>query len=96
MKRVVLVAIFAAAACSQGAPDDGLAQAVDHGGPKVAFDLRASPMPLIPFPNDVAATPDQNSPTGLRLNSSIAAPSRLESQQRALLDTLDGFGTFAP
>jgi hypothetical protein len=96
LKPVVLVAIFAAAACSQGAPDKGLAQAVDHGGPKVAFDLTAAPMPLIPFPNDVAATADQNSPTGLRVNSSIAAPTQLESRQRALVDTLDGFGTFAP
>ena len=49
MKRVVLVAIFALAACNQGSPDQGLAHSVDHGGPKVAFDLSASPLPLIPF-----------------------------------------------
>jgi Bacterial Ig-like domain len=96
LKRVVLVAIFAVAACNQGSPDEGLARAVDHGGPKVAFDLLAQPVPQIPFPNDLAATPDKNSPTGVRLNSSIAAPTLLESQQRGLIDTLDGFGTFAP
>ena len=95
MKRV-LVAILAIAACNQGSPDDGLARAVDHGGPKVAFNLLASPLPLIPFPNDIAATPDGTSPTGLRVNASIAAPTQLESQQRGLIDRLDGFGTFAP
>ena len=75
---------------------DGLAPSVDHGGPKIVFDLLRTPLPEIPFPNDLATRPDSSSPTGLRINASLVAPSQLERNVRGLLDTLDGFGTFAP
>ena len=96
--KLALAVIVASAtlACSSGAPFEGLAPAVDRGGPKVVFDLAANPLPQIPFPNDVATTPDPNSPTGLRFNAAIGAPTQLQANQLALLDTLDGFGTFAP
>jgi hypothetical protein len=87
---------FSLWACSAPAPVDGLAPAVDHGGPHVVFDLLRTPLPEIPFPSDIATIPDRTSPTGLRLNASLIAPSELERNARGLLDTLDGFGTFAP
>jgi hypothetical protein len=94
LKRAVLI-VTLAFGCSSSSLD-GLAAAVDHGGPKVQFDLAASPLPQVPFPNDVLTTDDSTSPTGLRLNGSLAAPSQLASRQRATFNQLDGFGTFAP
>jgi hypothetical protein len=82
-------------ACSS-APFEGLAPARNRGGPIVQFDLTAQPFPAVPFPNDVLTRPDPTSPTGLRLNAPLIAPSELEARMRGLLDTLDGFGTFAP
>lgn len=82
-------------ACSSGAYD-GLAPARATGGPAVRFDLRATPFAEIPFPNDLLTRPDPRSPTGLRVDASLVAPSSLEANQRALLDELDGFGTYAP
>src|SRR4029077_4026196 len=66
------------------------------GGPKLLFDLQKKPLPEIPFPNDLATRPDPGSPTGLRINASQIAPTKLEGNVRRLLDTLDGFGTYAP
>ena len=83
-------------ACARGAPLEGLAPARETGGPRVAFDLSHKPLPEIPFPNDLATRPDPTSPTGLRINASLIAPTQLERGVRGLLDTLDGFGTFAP
>ena len=87
---------LAAAGCAQGVPFEGLAPAQQTGGPRVSFDLSHRPLPEIPFPNDLATRIDPGSPTGLRLNASLIAPTQLESGVRGLLDTLDGFGTFAP
>jgi hypothetical protein len=95
LKRAVLIAT-ALTACNPGAHLEGLAAAVDRGGPHVVFDLGATPLPQIPFPNDIATTVDPASPTSLRLNSSLLAPSQFQELQQGLLDTLDGFGTFAP
>lgn len=82
-------------ACSTGAVQ-GLAPAEQTGGPRILFDLQKKPLPEIPFPNDLATRPDATSPTGLRVNASQIAPTHLESNVRRLLDTLDGFGTYAP
>jgi hypothetical protein len=94
LKRAVLIAVLAFGCSSSSL--DGLAAAVDHGGPKVQFDLAAAPLPQVPFPNDVLTTDDSSSPTGLRLNGSLAAPTQLAAEQRAVFNQLDGFGTFAP
>jgi len=83
-------------ACAKGVQFEGLAAAQQTGGPKVVFDLLHKPLPEIPFPNDLATRPDPTSRTGLRINASLIAPTQLEKNVRGLLDTLDGFGTFAP
>ena len=96
LRRTWLVALVALCACKSAPSFEGLAPALDQGGPKVAFDLAHRPLPEIPFPNDLATRPDPTSPTGLRVNASLIAPSQLERGVRGMLDTLDGFGTFAP
>ncbi|MGZ6125682.1 MAG: hypothetical protein ACXWLR_12025, partial [Myxococcales bacterium] len=93
MRRLCIAA--ALCACTS-APFEGLARAQDHGGPKVRFQLAGTPLPEIPFPSDIATRPDAQSPTGLRLNASLLAPTGIERDLIGRLDTLDGFGTFAP
>lgn len=82
--------------CSDNAPPSGLFQAVVSGGPKVVFDLEATPLPEIPLPNDLATRVDPTSPTGLRLNVSMIAPTHLESSVRVKVNQLNGFGMYAP
>ncbi|HET9753928.1 MAG TPA: hypothetical protein VFP52_13240, partial [Myxococcales bacterium] len=94
MRRACAFAL-AVCACSS-APFEGLAPARSRGGPVVQFDLAAQPFPAVPFPNDVLTRPDATSRTGVRLNAPLIAPAGLEERARGLLDTLDGFGTFAP
>jgi len=93
--KLALAVIVASAtlACSSGAPFEGLAPAVDRGGPKVVFDLAANPLPQIPFPNDVATTPDPNSPTGLRFNAAIGAA---QAQVAQLTSEIDDSSLRAP
>ncbi len=84
------------AGCTGGGLPDGWQTAQQGTGPKVRWDLYAKPLPEIPLPNDVATWPDPTSPTGRRVNASLIAPTGFESRQRALIDQLDGFGTYAP
>jgi len=96
LRRIFLLLLLVVAACRSGDPVEGLAPARQTGGPGIVFDLTRKPLPEIPFPNDVATRSDPGSPTGLRLNSTLAVPSQLEQRTRVLLDQLDGFGTYAP
>ena len=91
-----LVLLLVPLACTTSAPFEGLAPRGPAGGPIVVFDLRREPLPEIPFPSDLATRADPQSPTGLRVNSSLIAPTRLEEGMRSKLDRLDGFGTFMP
>ncbi|MBK8172146.1 MAG: hypothetical protein IPK60_17625 [Sandaracinaceae bacterium] len=98
MKRALPIALFALfSACNQGGGFPTGFRATDPGnGPRVTWDLEARPVPNIPLPNDFATWPDPGSPTGLRLNASLIAPTSIETRTRALFNTLDGWGTFAP
>jgi hypothetical protein len=91
-----LAVLLLALSCSTQAPFEGLAPALDKGGPKVRFDLAHTPLPETPFPIDVLARADPTSPTGLRVNLPLEASTLLETGARGLFDQLDGFGTFAP
>ena len=93
--RLSCLLLVICCACSSGAVV-GLAPAQESGGPRVLFDLTRTPLPEIPFPNDLATRPDPTSPTGLRVNASQIAPTHLEENTRRLLDQLDGFGTYSP
>jgi len=82
---------------SDGFPvSEGLARVQDANGTRIKFDPLASPMPEIPFPNDIAAVMDPRSPTGRRLNIRMVAPTLLEQDVRNNINGLDGFGTFSP
>lgn len=77
-------------------PPEGLRLTPSGDGPVVRVDWDAEPLPDIPFPNDLATRPDPRSPTGLRPNLPLDAPVVQEARVRATLDTLSGFGVFAP
>ncbi|HRI72330.1 MAG TPA: hypothetical protein PK156_49185, partial [Polyangium sp.] len=74
----------------------GLANTERKGGPRVVYDIDATPLPEIPLPNDAAMRLDPTSPTGRRLNVGISATTELEREVRQKFNRLDGFGTFAP
>ena len=65
-------------------------------GVGVRWDLNADPLPELPLPNDFATWPDPSSPTGLRINVSLVAPTAFERHTRERFDTVDGWGTYAP
>lgn len=60
----------------------------------VKFDFLHKPLPEIPLPNDIATRYDSQSATGRRINASLVATTRFESQTRKLIDQLDGWGIF--
>ncbi len=62
----------------------------------VKMDFLHRPLPEIPLPNDIATRYDPKSPTTRRLNASMIAPTQLESEVRALVDELDGWGVNQP
>ncbi|HET6582224.1 MAG TPA: hypothetical protein VFG69_02230 [Nannocystaceae bacterium] len=74
----------------------GLAPTPDGDGPLVVFDFEHRPLPDIPFPNDIATRPDSTSPTGLRINASMVAPTDLEATARRRIDELSGWGVYQP
>ncbi len=88
--------LLALSGCEVGDLPQGWAETPSGSGATVVWDLGAEPLPEIPLPNDIATWPDPTSPTGRRVNASMVAPTTLESRTRALFDTLDGWGTFAP
>ncbi len=95
-RALVVLALIAplATACSGGEP---LPEAPPTGvgtGPRVVWDLGRTPLPEVPLPNDIATRADPNSPTGLRVNASMVAPTGLEAAFRAQFDELDGWGTY--
>ncbi len=77
-------------------PTDGLRATPAGTGPLVVVDWDALPLPEIPWPNDLATRPDPDSVTGLRLNLSTVATTQAESEARAKLDELAGFGIYSP
>ncbi|MBM4386584.1 MAG: hypothetical protein FJ088_02530 [Deltaproteobacteria bacterium] len=66
------------------------------GGPVVKYDVEAKPVPEIPMPNNAATRIDKTSPTGLRLNVSMIAPTNLEEDMRKKINNLTGFGVYSP
>lgn len=82
-------------ACETGGLPQGFGSS-SGTGPQVMWDLTVDGLPEIPLPNDFATWPDPTSPTGLRINASLIAPTEMEEELRAHFDALDGFGTYAP
>ena len=86
--------LLAAFACAPY--PEGLRATPEGDGPVVVVDWDAKPLPELPFPNDLATKTDPTSPTGRRLNIPTEAPTRMERDARAKLNTLSGFGIYAP
>lgn len=82
--------------CDGGELPGGLMPSPAGEGPVVIFDLYHKPLPKVPMPTDLAARPDPDSPTGMRLNVARLAGTEMESLVRGQLDELDGWGTYAP
>ncbi len=85
--------------CSGGDPLEvsptSARSALGHG-PTIVWDVSRQPLPEVPLPNDVATFADPSSPTGLRLNVSVIAPTNFETRTRGAFDLLDGWGTWQP
>lgn len=88
------LSVFAIGGCAE--PAEGLAPTPDGDGPRVVFDFDHRPLPEIPFPNDIATRHDASSPTGLRINASMVAPTALERTARERIDAMSGWGVFQP
>ena len=82
--------------CDGGTLAEGLMPTQDGDGPIVIFDLYHKPLPKVPLPTNIAARPDPDSPTGIRLNVSHHAETEVESGIRRQIDDLDGWGTYSP
>ena len=73
----------------------GLRATPAGSGPMVVWDLEATPLPELPFPNDLATRADPTSSTGRRLNIPLrGAATERERQTRALVNGLEGFSTY--
>ncbi len=96
MKRLAPLALAALLGCSPSSAPEGLLATPFGSGATVNFDVTHHPLPEIPLPNDFATRFDPGSPTLLRVNASLIAPTAWESGMRQIIDNLDGWGTFAP
>lgn len=88
----VLFTLLGATACAE---PEGLMRA-EPAEVTVKFDFDHLPLPDIPLPNDIATRADPTSPTGLRINASLFAPTEYERRTRGLIDGLDGWGVYQP
>ena len=84
------------AACAMDTAPSGAFATPEGNGPVVVFDLQHRPLPEIPIPNDVATFADPTSRTGLRVNVSTIADTRLEITARKGFADLEGWGTMQP
>lgn len=93
---LVTTNLLVALALTACAPGSGLRETPDGAGPRVYIDWDAEPLPEVPFPNDLAARLDEESPTGIRVNFAEMAPTQTERDLRAKANRMTGFGLFAP
>ncbi|MCA9515524.1 MAG: hypothetical protein KC635_11310 [Myxococcales bacterium] len=95
-----LLLALGAPACFDGGASKNAAGVVTEEdgpyGPTVVFDPLALPVPEIPFPNDLVLVARDDNAAGFAWNISTEASTAHERELRGRLDTLDGFGTFAP
>lgn len=88
------------AGCEPGvaeiAPAGRVSDHLGPQGPAVVYEPLREAGPEIPFPNDLMLIPSDETLTGHRWNVTTEAPTAIERRFRRLLNTLDGFGPFAP
>ena len=96
---ILLICLAIVAGCTRGEFEENHVPDIPNpggDGPHVLFEPNAEPVPLMPFPNDLLTRSAPNTNTGKRLNIPTDADTELETKMRRLMNTLDGFGTFAP
>lgn len=94
---ICLLCVVLVAGCGEKVRDlDGIWPTQPGNGPMVVFNPLSKPSPIVPFPNDLMTIADTTTFTGKRLNIPVQADTRMETNVRMKLNTLDGFGTFAP
>ncbi|MEE2901073.1 MAG: hypothetical protein VYC39_02030 [Myxococcota bacterium] len=92
-KRLILsTLILGTAACIDNDPE-GIAPA-QPAKTTIEMDFYNRPLPSIPLPNDIATRYDPDSATGLRINASMIAPTKIEREVRELFDQVDGWSVF--
>ena len=91
---IIFLAIFTVSGCLSTVPFDR--DKFDPQKTTVKLDFLAQPLPEIPLPNDIAMRYDPQSPTGLRINASMLAPTGLERYVRTRIDQIDGWGINQP
>lgn len=97
MRHWTLVVMAATAVGCAPSPEGKVLGMTPFGvGARVKFDIAHKPLPDIPFPNDFATRYDASSPTKRRINASLEAVTEWEKAARADVDSLDGWGTYAP
>ena len=82
--------------CSVDEVPEGLKRTPPGEGATVRYQIHTAPLRAVPLPIDALASADPTSRTGLRLSISAAAPTVEQSRIRRKLNTLEGWGTFAP
>ena len=95
--QITLIALFALSSllgCFSKEPE-ALGK-TEKAATTVKMDFYAKPLPEIPLPNDLATRYDSTSPTKRRLNASLIAPARFESDVRKQIDEIDGWGINQP
>lgn len=97
---VVLLAFLALTACTRGESDDVRPEGEEFAnpggdGPEVLFRPDASPVSLIPQPNNILAKDDPTTRTGLRVNIPTEAETQFGRVLRTRFNKLDGFGNFS-
>jgi len=92
--KILLLCAGCLAACVES-PPEGLAPA-QQADVTVKLDFFHRPLPEIPLPTDLATRFDATSATGRRINASMVAPTSFERSVREKVDTLDGWGVYAP
>ncbi len=85
-----------ATSCAMDRASTGLRHTPIGSGAAVRFDLAHRPLPDIPLPNDTATWPDPTSRTGLRINASLVAPTKIEQQARKRFSEMEGWGPSRP
>ncbi|MEM9189170.1 MAG: hypothetical protein AAGF12_08345 [Myxococcota bacterium] len=95
-RSLPLVVSILVVGCDGGGLPEGHRDTPEGTGPMIKWDVEAEPLPELPLPNDLATWPDPTSPNGMRINASLLVSTEIESDARAHLNELDGWGTFAP
>lgn len=94
-----LTAAFVLSGCIDGGEDPAeRGMAIDPGphGPAIMFNPLIQPVPDVPFPNDLSLRITDETLSGVAWNVPLEQASDHRTRLRERVNTLDGFGPYAP